>query len=120
MLPTLSKSERGSVTAELAIAMPAVSLVLAVTLSGFALQIERMKLVDVAATSARAWARGEAEDKVRDIVRELINSGQEIDLEFRMLENLACVQVSKSVQIAGLGPSLFELSETQCGRKMGL
>jgi hypothetical protein len=64
--------ERGSVTAELAMALPAVALVIGITLGAFALQIERMKLVEVSATAARAIARGESEENARALVTELL------------------------------------------------
>lgn len=113
-------SERGSVTAELAIAMPAVSLVIAITLGAFALQIDRMKMVDVAATAARAFARGETEQDVRALIAELSPLGEQIELELLVQENFACVKLSKAVLLPGLGAQIFDLSETQCARKMGL
>lgn len=126
----MSKSERGSVTAELAIAMPAVSLVIAITLGAFSLQIERMKLVDVAATAARAIARGEGEEEVRKLAGELmageIVAGElatvleAVQIEFSMLEKLACVKISKDIELPGLAAKVFSLAESQCARKMGL
>lgn len=113
-------SEQGSVTAELAIAMPAVSLVIAITLGAFALQIDRMKMVDVAATAARAFARGEQEQEVRALISELTPVGEQNAMEFLVQENFACIKLSKSVLLPGLGAQIFELSETQCARKMGL
>ena len=116
----LQFSERGSVTAELAIAMPAVSLVIAITLGAFALQIERMKMVDVAATAARAFAREEPEQDVRALIAELTPLGEQNELELLVQENFACVKLSKAVTLPGLGTQIFDLSETQCARKMGL
>jgi len=115
-------NDRGSVTAELALAMPAVSLVIAVTLSAFALQIERMKLVSVSAMAARAIARGEAEENVRALVLEG-NAGSDsqvilMDLETR--ENTVCIKLSRAFEIAGMGGKLLEISEVQCARKVGL
>lgn len=128
-----SKSERGSVTAELAIAMPAVSLVIAITLGAFSLQIERMKLVDVGATAARAIARGESEEEVRKLARELVAgelatapapgsapASEAVQIEFSMLEKLACVKISKDIELPGLAAKVFSLAESQCARKMGL
>ena len=100
--------------------MPAVSLVIAITLGAFALQIERMKLVDVAASAARAIARGESEDSVMLLVGELTQSAQGNQLEFLTLENLVCVKLSKQIALPGLGAQMFDLAETQCARKMGL
>lgn len=117
--------ERGSVTAELALALPAVSLIIAITLSAFSLQIERMKLVDISATAARAWARGESEEAVRQIVLEMSPIGQENSespnlLELKMLESFACVQITRPIEIPALQAKVFDLTETQCARKMGL
>lgn len=121
--PSKYLNSRGSVTAELAIAMPAVSLVIAITLGAFSLQIERMKLVDVAATAARAIARGEAEEEVQNLVIQMAQIeklGERNELEFSMLEKLACVKLSKDIQLLGLGAKIFTLTESQCARKMGL
>lgn len=114
------KYEAGSVTAELAIAMPAVSLVIAITLGAFAMQVERMKLVDVAATAARSLGRGEPDEVIRELANQMLGSDVNISLEVSILENLACVTLKKPVTIAGLSPAVFELAETACARKMGL
>ena len=115
-------NEKGSVTAELALAMPAVSLVIAITLGAFALQIERMKLVGVAATAARAIARGETQENVRALVLEMSSptDSQQINLEIETRENTVCVNLSRNFEIAGLPGKLFDFSELQCARKVGL
>lgn len=51
-------SDRGSVTAELAVALPAVVLVLACCLSGMAAAGQQLRLTDAAALAARTLARG--------------------------------------------------------------
>jgi Flp pilus assembly protein TadG len=109
------RGSSGAITAELAIAMPSVALVIAVTLSGFGLQIERMKLVAVAATAARALGRGEAQKAVEALVAE---SAPESKLAIEVLENHICARLSKSFLVAGL--QSFEVEERQCSRKMGL
>ena len=53
-----STRERGSVTAEFAIALPAVVLVLACCLSGLQVAGQQLRLQDAAASAARAAARG--------------------------------------------------------------
>lgn len=113
-------SDIGSVTAELAIAMPAVSLIIGITLSAFALQIDRMKLVDVAATAARALARGEPEESIRQLTQQMLAHKEGIGLDFAIQETLACVKLSQEISIAGLGANMFQLAETSCARKMGL
>ena len=113
-------NQRGSVTAELAMALPAVVLVISITLGAFALQIERMKIVGVAATAARAIARGENPDLVSGLVAEMQGAplGAELEIVFR--EELACVILSQAFELPGLEAKLFELTETHCARKLGL
>ncbi|CAB4560247.1 MAG: hypothetical protein F2550_02680 [Actinobacteria bacterium] len=115
-------NDKGSVTAELALAMPAVSLVIAITLGAFALQIERMKLVGVSAMAARAVARGETQENVRSLVLEMSSTleSQQINVEIQTRENTVCVNLSRNFEIAGLPGKLFDFSELQCARKAGL
>ena len=107
--------KQGTVTAELAMAMPSVVLVIAICLSGFGLQIERMKFVGIAATAARALGRGEDSVEVAQLVAE---SAPEAKLRVEYLENHICANLSRSVAIAGIQE--FEISERQCSRKMSL
>lgn len=51
--------ERGSATAELAVALPAVALVLAACLASVQLGAHQVRLTDASADAARALARGE-------------------------------------------------------------
>jgi hypothetical protein len=51
--------ERGTVTAEFAVALPAVLLVLAACLGGLRLGADQLRLIDAAAVAARSAARGE-------------------------------------------------------------
>jgi hypothetical protein len=106
-------NEKGSVTAELALAMPAVSLVI---------EIERMKLVGVAAMAARAIARGETQENVRALVLEMSSTtdSQQINVEIETRENTVCINLSRNFEIAGLPGKLFDFSELQCARKVGL
>jgi hypothetical protein len=115
-------NDRGSVTAELALAMPAVSLVIAITLGAFALQIERMKLVGVAAMAARAVARGEPEENIRALILEMSSTveSRQINLDIQTRENTVCVNLSRNFEITGLPGKLFDFSELQCARKVGL
>ena len=54
-----SPGDRGSVTAEFALALPAVVLVLACCLTGIQMAGQQLRLQDAAAGSARALARGD-------------------------------------------------------------
>lgn len=62
---------RGAVTAEFAVALPAVLLLLAMLLAGSAAGITQLRLEDAARAGARALARGEDPDAVDGIVRKL-------------------------------------------------
>ncbi|MEN9969906.1 MAG: hypothetical protein RLZZ229_114 [Actinomycetota bacterium] len=107
----------GTVTAELALALPAVSLVLAVTLGAFGLQIERMKLVSVAATAARALARGELNEEVRALsVDQLPN----VELRINEQEQQICVTATLKVAMPALPSNILNLEEQQCARSSGL
>jgi hypothetical protein len=58
--PSVAERDSGTVTAELAAAMPAVLLVLALCVGALQALTQRVVLLDAAASSARAAARGEA------------------------------------------------------------
>lgn len=118
----VNPDDRGSVTAELAMALPAVSMVIAITLGAFALQIERMKLVDVAATAARASARGEPAENILALLAEMTapESLDDLKIVYEARENMSCVILSRGFQLPGLREMVFDLSEMQCARKMGL
>ena len=89
------RSDRGTVTAELAIALPAVLLLLTFSMQALGLQVGRIELASKAGEMARAAARGE-----------VVSAKQEIR------GNLICVKQSKS--------GLIELVEQQCARRLGL
>jgi Flp pilus assembly protein TadG len=60
-------AERGAATAELAVALPALLLVLALALGALRLGIDRVRCVDAAQTAARVLARGEPVDRARAV-----------------------------------------------------
>jgi hypothetical protein len=55
----MSRGDRGSVTAEFAIALPALMVVLACCLAGLQVAGTQLRLQDAAAAAARSLARGE-------------------------------------------------------------
>jgi hypothetical protein len=114
------QNQRGSITAELVMAMPAVALIISLTLGAFALQIERMKMVGVAATAARAIARGEDSDLVAGMVAELLGVSSTTNLDIVFREEFACAILTRAFEIPGLETEILELSETHCARKLGL
>jgi hypothetical protein len=86
-------SEKGTVTAELAISLPAVLLVVTVAIQGLSIPLQRMELAVRAGEQARAIARGEA-------------LGGSIE------GKLVCVTVN--------GSGLVPLKEKACARRLGL
>jgi Flp pilus assembly protein TadG len=64
-----SENARGAVTAEFAVALPAVLLLLALLLSGAAAGVTQLRLEEAAHAGARALARGEDPAAVEVVVR---------------------------------------------------
>jgi hypothetical protein len=65
---------RGAVTAEFAVALPAVLLLLAMLLAGSAAGLTQLRLEEAARAGARALARGEDPGAVEGIVRQVAGS----------------------------------------------
>ncbi len=108
-------SERGSVTAEFALVLPAVCMVLAIAIGGLGLQVERICLVGLASNAARSIARGEPENQV---VGDSLSHG--VSAQVSNQGNLVCVTAYKEVSIMALPEALFRIEETQCSRMGGL
>lgn len=66
-----STGSRGAVTAEFAVALPAVLMLLAILLAGSAAGVTQLRLEEAARAGARALARGEDPAVVDGIVRKL-------------------------------------------------
>lgn len=59
--------ERGMVTAELAVAIPAVALVLVICLGGLMAALDQIRCVDAAHAAGRAAARGDSLSAIRSL-----------------------------------------------------
>lgn len=103
-------SERGTVTAEFVMVLPVVVMVLSITLGALALQLERLKLVSVAAAVSRAAARGEPMEKLTGLIGDS-------RLAFRNTPDLICAEVSAQFALTGWK---FPISDTECARRQGL
>lgn len=64
--------QAGAVTAELAVALPAVVLVLGLCLGAVQVVGQQVRLTDAAADSARVLARGESSERAAQIARQLV------------------------------------------------
>ena len=116
----LGLEDRGSVTAEFAIVLPGVMLVLFLALSVLSLQASRIALVEVAAEASRALARGESEQLVSQLLVDY-ELGDNSSFQSSFGDLAVCVEVAQIHQILALG-GLFpiEVKEVQCARKGGL
>lgn len=70
----------GMVTAELAVAIPTVVIVLAVCLGGISVGIDQIRCVDAARLAARALARGDADSTAREMARRAAPTGAAVIL----------------------------------------
>ncbi len=105
----------GAVTAEFALALPAVTLVLVLALGVIQAQTERLALIGLAASGSRALARGEPMATVWQLAKEV---GSGISLQSSFGAELVCVGASRQVGLPIL-PKIT-LTERQCARKLGL
>lgn len=97
------RDERGSSTAETAIALPALMMVLAAALWALAAAGARIECIDAARAAARAAARGEAPRAVRSAAEQAAPEGARVTV--RRLEGL--VQVTVYARVHATGVSLM-------------
>lgn len=93
--------------------LPVVVMILGVTLASLTLQLERMKMVSVAATLSRAMARGEPPDKVLELLGNR-------SLTWKNTGELVCAEVSASFTLPGLPGFPLLVSDQECARRLGL
>lgn len=98
------RAVRGSVTAETALALPALALVLAGVLATGRVLLAQVSCVDAARAGARAAARAEADPQVRALVTSLAPPGSLVGI--RRAEGLVHVEVVASVQLPVPGPAV--------------
>ncbi|MEN9749603.1 MAG: hypothetical protein RL149_681 [Actinomycetota bacterium] len=110
-------SDGGSVTAEFAVVLPAVFMVISIAIGALSLQVERMRLVGLAAELARASGRGESEQTIRQLYGERIG-GSKVDYSSDGL--FSCVEVSTEVELLGLPTFTLRLADRECARTVGL
>ncbi|GGE99824.1 TadE family type IV pilus minor pilin [Mycetocola zhadangensis] len=90
----------GSVTAEFAVALPAVVVVLACCLGAVQVASQQVRLSDAAADAARTLARGDSLSVAASRVQRVAG---EADISTSTSGDFICVELSAS---AGLGPAL--------------
>lgn len=76
----MAERDRGSVTAEMATALPVLILLLAVALAAVAALTAQMRCVDAAREGARAAARGEPPARVSALAGQLAPAGARVQI----------------------------------------
>lgn len=109
-------STRGSVTAELALTLPVVILIMTIAIGAMSLQSAKLQLINVAAMVASAVARGEPAELIDQLVA---SAGEQVAFELEELEDSICVKLSVTAPIAGIEIDFLEFAEKQCARASG-
>lgn len=94
----MRRDDRGAATAELAVALPALVIVLAVCVGAVSASARTVALQDRAADAARLVARGD------DPARALAGERSPARIEIAERDDLVCVTLGDSLRIAGLLP----------------
>ena len=116
----IDRAELGSVTAEFAIILPAVLLILVFSISVLAIQANRMALIELAAEGSRSVARGESEAVLSGLIRDRkLTPPPEVNWVYEELS--ICLELVQNVKIPLFGNFLaIPVLERQCARKTGL
>ncbi|WP_345752027.1 TadE family type IV pilus minor pilin [Microbacterium rhizophilus] len=98
--------ERGSVAAELAVALPAVMVVVALGIGGLLAASTQVRLQDAAADGARLVARGEPEGSAAGVVAQVRGAGASVAWR----GDLVCVTAAVDARVAGIAIPLRAVS----------
>lgn len=112
----MARKDTGSVTAELVLTLPAVLMLVGLSLGAMNLQLQRMELVSSASTIARAIAREEPVEVVDALVMQL---GEQVGFEIQESEGVVCVVLRSEVGILSIELTGLELIESQCAKASG-
>jgi hypothetical protein len=106
-----SRGERGSVTAEFAVVLPAVLLVLVLCVGSASVSVQRIAVQSAAASAARVAARGEAGGSA-EAVASRVGSGAAVTL--RRDGDFVCATVSAGASFAAARTVGIRVSGTSC------
>lgn len=107
------------VTAEAAVVLPVLVLVLAAALSAVSVVTAQMRCTDAAREGARAAARGESDAVVRQIAESSAPAGSSVSISRN--DDSATVEVSAAVPLlAGLGPAMTVSDSATAALEPGL
>lgn len=102
------------VTAEWALALPAVTVVLGIGLAGLSLQIDRGHLERVSAQAARMASLGATPGEIRTEVRRQAGSDTAVVVFDGPSGVSWCARVQKDTDLAGLRGVIFPLEAQTC------
>jgi Flp pilus assembly protein TadG len=102
----MPRGQRGSITAETAVAFPALVVVLATALWGVSAAAAQVACVDAARAGARAAARGEPQTKVRAAVLRAAPSRANVSLSRDSMTTRVVVRAEARPLMKGLFPPL--------------
>lgn len=108
-MPARSSHDRGSVTAETAMVLPVLLVVLAVAVWVLACVATQLRCVDAAHAAARAAARGDADAAVQATAREVAPDGAAVDVS-RVGDQ---VHVRVTAVVSPLGQALRGLADVE-------
>ncbi len=94
-----ARADRGAVTAEFAVALPAVVLVLAACLGGLGVALAQIRAQDTAADAARVLGRGESIASARELV---VSSVPHSTLTSSSEGSLVCARVEIEHRLLGV------------------
>lgn len=110
----LLKDDRGSVTAEFAVVMPAVMGAMLVMLAAFSIQVQKFELSQQAAIAARAFGRGEPLELIESWFK------GKVQVEFEQRGQLLCATALRKVAFLGFAAAPIPIAAEHCARESGL
>lgn len=113
-LHAIANDDRGSVTAEFAIVLPAVISVVLMMLAAFSIQVQKFELSQQAAIAARAFARAEPLELIESWFK------GKVQVEFEQRGQLLCATTQRQVILFGMGAAPIPMSAEHCARESGL
>ena len=99
--------QRGSVTAETAVVLPALAVVLVLCLWSVTVVGQQLRCIDAARTGARALARGEPMGLARSAAEQGAPDGARVSLQ--IVDGLAVVDVRFSASLPGFGGPALQI-----------
>ena len=106
------------VTAEWALALPAVMVVLGIGLAGLSLQLERGHLERLSAQAARMASLGATPGEIRTEVRSQVGPDTTVVVFDGTSGVSSCVGLRKDTDLGGLGGVVFPLEAQTCALKV--